>query len=218
MLMSRLLFACAAAVALLCGGRAEGAIRITEWMYSGGSAEFVELTNVGGSPIDMTGWSYDDDSATPGVFSLSDFGIVAPGESVVFTETSPAGFRAEWSLPASVKVLGPYTNNLGRADMINIFDASNALADRLTYGDQAIPGTIRTQNQSGNPMTLAALGADNVAQWELSTVGDVHGSFASANFDVGNPGAFNVVPEPATLALAALAGLAVVCRGRKAVK
>jgi hypothetical protein len=216
--MSRLLCVCAAAVALLTASRADAAIRITEWMYSGASAEFVELTNVGGSPIDMTGWSYDDDSATPGVFSLSDFGVVAPGESVVFTEASPAGFRAEWSLPASVKVLGPYTNNLGRADVINIFDASNALADRLTFGDQAIPGTIRTQNQSGNPMTLAALGADNVAQWELSTVGDVYGSFASANFDVGNPGAFNVVPEPATLALAALAGLAVVCRSRKATK
>lgn len=46
-------------------------VRITEWMYSGGSGEFIEFTNLGSSAIDFTGWSYDDDSRLPGVFDRS---------------------------------------------------------------------------------------------------------------------------------------------------
>jgi len=65
---------------------------ITEYMYSGDGGEFIEFTNVGAAPIDMTNWSYDDDSRTPDVFALN-FGIVAPGESVIITEGAAADFR-----------------------------------------------------------------------------------------------------------------------------
>ncbi len=34
----------------------------------------------------MTGWSFDDNHGQPGAFSLSAFGIVQPGESVIITE------------------------------------------------------------------------------------------------------------------------------------
>jgi hypothetical protein len=62
---------------------AVGGMRITEYMYSGLGGEFIEFTNRSDAPIDMTGWSYDDDHAVPGAFSLSAFGVVQPGESVV---------------------------------------------------------------------------------------------------------------------------------------
>jgi hypothetical protein len=39
---------------------AHGDMFITEWMYNGN--EFVEFTNLGTEPIDMTGWSFDDSS------------------------------------------------------------------------------------------------------------------------------------------------------------
>lgn len=35
---------------------AEAQIRITEFMYAG--EEFIELTNVGSTPVDFTGWSF----------------------------------------------------------------------------------------------------------------------------------------------------------------
>jgi len=198
-----------AAVAVLCAvcSAAQASIRITEWMYSGQNGEFVEFTNVGAGPVDMTGWSYDDDSRIPGVFSLSGFGVVQPGESVIITESSAADFRVAWSLPVSVKVLGGYTNNLGRNDEINLFDGSDQLVDRLTYGDQAFVGSIRTQGRSGNPTTPAALGANDVYQWTLSAVGDTFGSYASTGGDIGNPGVY--IPEPSALALIALGALAV---------
>ena len=43
-------------------------IQITEWMYQGAAekGEFIEFTNMGASAIDMTGWSFDDDSRNAG--------------------------------------------------------------------------------------------------------------------------------------------------------
>lgn len=172
---------------LLFASTAQAQIRITEWMYDGAGGEFVELTNVGTQPADLAGWSYDDDSATPGVFDLSGFGIVQPGESVVFAENSVEAFRGEWALCGGVKLLGGYTNNLGRNDQINIFDAANQLVDRLSYGDQNFPGSIRTQGASGW-VSAAGLGANNVMEWTLSTVGDAEGSVASSGGAIGSPG------------------------------
>lgn len=204
-----------AAAALMLAGLSSSAraeLRITEWAYGAGSGEYVELTNVGASPIDFSGWSFDDDSRSPGSFSLSGLGTVAPGESVIMTESSASDFRAAWSLPLTVKVLGGNSNNLGRNDEINIYDASNLLADRLTFGDQNFPGTIRTQNVSGNPITLAALGANSVSQWQLSFLGDAYGTYTSSFGDLGNPGIGTyVVPEPSTVALFIAGSLAMCC-------
>ncbi len=179
-----------AAVPLAAGpaGAADpGQIRITEWMYDGAGGEWVELTNVGGEPVDLAGWAYDDDSADPEVgFDLSGFGEVAPGEAVVFTESDAGAFRADWDLCEGVKVLGGYTNNLGRADQINVFDAGGALVDRLTYGDQTIGGPRTTGRSAWVP--AAALGQDDATQWVLSTVDDVEGSVASSGGAIGSPG------------------------------
>lgn len=198
--MKRVLMATLALSLLASGAVAD--MRITEWMYGGSGGEFVELTNVGAAAEDLTGWSFDDDSATPGVFDLSGFGLVAPGESVVFTEALATDFVTEWSL-SGVQVLGGVTNNLSRNDQINIFDGGGNLVDVLTYGDQSFAGTIRTTEISGNPATPAALGADDVYQWVLSSAGDSFGSYASVGGAVGNPGAY--VPEPASLVLLTLA-------------
>ncbi|HPF38868.1 MAG TPA: lamin tail domain-containing protein [Phycisphaerae bacterium] len=173
-------------------------IRITEWMYSpsGAGAEFVEFTNVGATPVDMTGWSYDDNSRLPNEFDLSGFGVVMPGESFVISENAPATFAADWSLPVTVKVQGPYPNNLGRSDEINLYDANDQLVDRLTYGDESIPGSIRTQGASGWPCA-EAVGQNDVIRWSLSTVADVQNSYTSGTGDIGNPGSFVSDPCPA---------------------
>lgn len=180
-------------------------IRITEWMYDGNGGEFIELTNVGNTAIDMSGWSYDDDSRIPGVFDLSGFGLVQSGQSVILSEVAASQFRTSWSLAATVMILGGYTNNLGRNDEINIFDAMGNVVDRLTYGDQNFPGTIRTQRISGNPMSDLALGANDPFQWALSFTGDAFGSYFNDVGDLGNPGYY--IPTPGAAALLGVAGL-----------
>ncbi len=201
---------CLCLVALLAFGAssARAAVRITEWMYNGSGAgsvgEFVELTNFGPAAVNMTGWSFDDDSRLAGTVSLSAFGVVAVGESVILTDNTDAAFKTTWGLSAATKVIGGNSANLSRNDEINIYNGTT-LVDRLTYGDQNIAGTIRTQAVSGNPLTLAAVGANSVAQWKLAIVGDGYGSIASTPpGDVGNPGKFTLTPEPTTLALAGL--------------
>ena len=174
---------------------ATGGIRITEWMYSGTTGEFIEFTNRSAAPVDMTGWSYNDDHTTVGVFSLSPFGILQPGESAVLTEADPAVFRTAWNLPASVKVIGGLGsvasggNNLSRNDEINLYNSAGVLSDRLTFGDQTFTGTIRTQNASGVPC-LEAVGQDNVSLWRLSVVGDAYGSALATTGEKGSPGAY----------------------------
>lgn len=211
-----------AAALLLAAGAVASAqaqqIQITEWMYNGADAtgEYVELSNLGPTPVDFSGWSFDDDSRTPGVFSLSGLGIVAPGRSVLMTEASAEAFRAAWNLGAGVAVGGGNTANLGRADEINIFDAAGQLVDRLSYGDTTIAGTIRANNRSGNPGSLADLTPFTVTPgWLLATAGDGFGSYASALGDVGNPGSFALaVPEPASWALM-LGGVAALLARRR---
>ena len=46
-------------------------VAITEWMYNGD--EFVEFTNLSSAPVDMAGWSFDDNSriAGPSAFRRS---------------------------------------------------------------------------------------------------------------------------------------------------
>ncbi|HEX6427214.1 MAG TPA: lamin tail domain-containing protein [Niastella sp.] len=163
-------------------------MRITEYMYAGGDNEFIEFTNVGSGAIDMTGWSYSDIARTPDVVSLSLFGTVQPGESVILAQNTAAVFRAAWSLCSGVKIIGGLTVNLGREDEINLYDASDALVDRLTYGDQTFaPGTIRTQNRSGW-VSAGGLGANTIVSWTLSTAADAEASFTSTGGDVGSPG------------------------------
>lgn len=185
---------------------AEGQMRITEYMYQGNNDlyEFIEFTNVGDTPVDMLGWSFDDNSDTPLSVDLSAYGTVAPGESVILTDSDAEAFRTTWGLSPLVKIIGGNTNNLGRNDAINLYDDVAAQVDRLQYGDQDFPGSIRARFNSGNPISPAALGANDPYQWVLALEGDIYGSWVSTNGDVGNPGQY--IPEPASLCLLALGG------------
>ncbi len=164
-------------------------VRITEYMYSGTDGEFAELTNTTGAPIDLTGWSLDDQSAVPGTFDLSAAGTLAAGESIVVTESTPAAFSAAWGL-SGVTVLGPNTSAaLGRNDQINLYDDAGELVDRLTYGDESFPGTVRAKEASAQAC-VAALGNDDPYEWSLAVVGDAWGAVQSSGSDVGSPGGY----------------------------
>jgi len=194
---------------------AASGVQITEWMYQGNGGEFIEFTNFGTTAVNFAGWSYDDESRVPGEEDLTGFGLVAPGESVILTESDADTFRAQWNLAATVKVIGDVTNNIGRSDELNLFNAAGVLVDRLRYGDNNyVPGSIRTNGVSGYATTEAAIGANNALLWTRSSIGDVEGSYASLGGDIGSPGktsyaSISAVPEPETYALM-LAGLSLV--------
>lgn len=178
--------------------------------------EFIEFTNVGDAAINLSGWSFDDNSRAPGSVSLSAFGSVAVGQSVILSESAAALFRTAWGLASTVSVIGGNTNNLGRADEINVYDGSGTLIDRLTYDDATIGGP-RTQNVSGN-ILIANLGG-NLANLALASfIGDVFGSATSTDVPVAflaNPGHYLSVPEPDAIALLAFGAVALLTAGRR---
>ena len=177
---------------------ANAQIRITEFAHNmGTSLEFIELTNVGNAAVDMTGWSFDDSSQTPGSEDLSVFGMVTDADA----------FRTAWGLASSVKVFDGLTNNLGGGDEINIYDAATNLVDRLTY-----TGSVTGFSRNA---PLAELGLNNNANWVQSATGDTFNSYADAFGNIGNPGQYAPVPEPATITVLAVAALAAARKLRK---
>ncbi len=168
-----------------CPAPTNAEIRITEFMHGGFGEEFIEFTNVGAVAVDMTGWSFDDDSRTPTTQDLSAYGSVAPGESVILTEDDETAFRTAWGLAPTVKVIGMLDANLsGGGDEINLYDNSGALVDRLAYPADAAD-EISAWPCSG------ALGLNDFSQWVSSAVGDPQGSTTSTAGDVGNPGSYS---------------------------
>lgn len=175
---------------------AAGKIRITEFMHAGNGGEFVELTNVGDAPVDMTGFSFDDSGDTPGAFDLSAFGTVSPGESVVLTTDTPAAFAADWGL-TGVVIIGGNTQLLDASDRLNVFDAASLLVDRLNYG-VAFPGSIDTTGTGG--WTHAEhVGQDSIFDWQLAVPADAQHSVTSASGDVGSPGTCAYLSENVTV-------------------
>lgn len=160
-------------------------VRITEYMYNGD--EFIEFTNVGSLPVDMTDWSFDDNSDLPGVQPLSAFGTISPGESVVLAEEIATTFATAWGLAPTVKVIGGLSANLGQNDRINLFAPNGYVVDRLNYGTTTFPGSYRTQNFSAWACA-DVLGSDNIFGWVGSIVGDDQGTVASANGHIASPG------------------------------
>lgn len=160
-------------------------MRITEFASTASNGEFIEFTNIGDAPADLSNWSFDDNSRLPDTQPLGLFGLVQPGESVILTESSASAFRAGWGLCAGVKIIGGLTANLGSGDEINLFDASDVLVDRLTY-----TGAVTNTTRYATPAAVSATAiVNNFAIWGTSAPGDAEASFPSVvGTDLGSPG------------------------------
>ncbi len=213
----------AASAALLCAAAVptHSAILITEVApWSSGnppvSADWFELTNTGPSAVAITGWRMDDSSNNPALaVALQGITSIAPGESVIFLESSNAAiaaiFKTAWfgaSAPAGLQV-GTYSGGgVGLStdgDAVNIYDASDALMASVTFGASDATAPLQSFDNS------AGLNGEAIAL--LSAVG-AHGAFLAANASqIGSPG---VVPEPGTYALllAGLGAIAAIARRR----
>ncbi len=173
-------------------------VRITEFMYKNVNSpgEFVQFTNLGSTAVNLSGWSEDDSSDTPGVHPLS--GILQPGQSAILAESTPAAFDAAWGLPSSTDVIQENsTDNLGSSDTIYLFDGTSVV-DELTYGTVG----PKASGTAAVPINAAAIGANNSADWMLLTAGQdgaIHATGSGSPGDVASPGysAFAPVPLPA---------------------
>jgi hypothetical protein len=200
------------ALAVFVAASAHAQLKITEVesaQADGEHQDWWELTNFGPSPVDLIGYKFDDSSsAVASSITLSTASLpIAPGESIIFVETlTPELFRTWWGagLSLDTKVITYTGSGLGLGaggDVVNVWDATDTLVDRVTFG-QATAGV-----SFGYDVDTGIFGG-------LSQVG-IGGAFAAfENGDIGSPGII-VVPEPSSLALLLGSLLVLVLRFRR---
>lgn len=186
--MSRRIHHVACSVLLVSGAlAAPQGLRITEYTYNAVSGEFVELTNLGTTPLNLAGWSIDDVEAVPGAYDLSAAGVLAVGASLVVTTEPAAAFRADWNVGGGVVLGDNDTAKLSRMDTIHVFNPAGLMIDRLEFGDEVFEYTVRTLHVAAY-VCPGAVGANDPYGWRMAELGDVQGSWASVGGDVGSPG------------------------------
>ncbi|MBX3743354.1 MAG: lamin tail domain-containing protein [Akkermansiaceae bacterium] len=204
-------------LALLASAAPGGAaIIITEVMSSslhpsGGSnnGDWFEITNTGGSPIDVTGWTWDDSSRTPGSSNFGTLTVIAAGQSVIICEEpigSESTWLGDWGLSGVVvsTIGGSSFQGLGAGgDEVNIYDAGGALVTRVIFGS-ATGGASFEWDMAGIPLGTSVIGENGAFR-------SASDGFGGAGQDVGSPG-FAVVPEPGTTGITLATGLGVLVR------
>jgi len=162
------------------------------------SADWFEVTNMGTSVIDMTGWKMDDNShAFVSAVPLAGVTSIAPGEAVIFIETSdPTGasatFQNLWfgSNPARVPQIGSYSGSgvglSGNGDEVTLWDSAGNMVAGVGFGASASAAPFLTfDNHAGTNGTTLPLPVIST----FSAAG-TNGAFVAAN-DVnqaGSPG------------------------------
>ena len=159
------------------------------------AADWFEVTNNGATTLDITGWKVDDSSNSfAASLALTGITSIAPGESVIFLESSlsnpaatvVANFKSLWfgsNPPAGLQVGTYQGTGMGLStggDAINLYDTAGVQQANVVFG--ASPTTLyKTFNN--------AIGLNNTTISVLSEVG-VNDAFVALNDanEIGSPG------------------------------
>lgn len=155
--------------------------------------DWFEVSNIGTAPANIAGWKVDDDSRSfSTAVALSGVTSIAPGESVIFLETTDlagksAAFKTLWfgaNPPANLQI-GSYSGaGIGLStggDQVNLFDSAGAVQAGVTFGASPAGPLFPTFDNAAR--------LNNATISLLSAVG-VRGAFAAANdaAEIGSPG------------------------------
>jgi VCBS repeat-containing protein len=186
---------------------------VSPWSSSNSvyGADWFEVTNTGTNAVDITGWKIDDNSNSfPNSVALNGVTSIAPGQSVIFIETTTpdttiSAFKTAWfgtNVPSGLTI-GSYTGSgvgLGTAgDAVNLFNASGTRITGINFGTSTTYTTF--DNAVGLGSTILPLPTVST----LSAVG-VKGGFLSLNNalnttskETGSPGRINTMNNLANI-------------------
>lgn len=184
-----------AAATALFAASAQADLVITE-AYGGmsgedGTADWIEITNLGDSAVSGSGLFYEDESADEDdLTAINGLGDIGVGESVVVmigTESDTDGFLEFWGI-LGVQVGWSDGSGLKEGDTAWIYSTADGFFNSLTVSELEDPATT----QFGGGISTAANGV-SVGLTEQGVM-------------YGDPGSFTV-PAPGALALLGLAGI-----------
>ena len=148
--------------------------------------------------VNITGWKVDDSSESPAAaLTLNGVSSIAPGESVIFIETSDlagksALFKSTWfgaNPPANLQI-GSYSGSgIGLStggDAVNLYDTTSPTPVRRVNVSFGIAPSVAPYATFDNTAAV------NVGAVTLKSVPGVNGAFIAANDsnEVGSPGVF----------------------------
>ncbi len=157
------------------------------------AVDWFEVTNVSNAAVSISGWKVDDSSALfANAAALTGVTSIAPGESVIFMETSDlvtksAAFKSLWfgsNVPAGLQI-GSYSGSgLGLSsagDGVVLFDANGVKKAAVSFGASPTGPTFSTFENG------AGLNDQAISQLSQSGIYGAAAASADAN-QVGSPG------------------------------
>jgi hypothetical protein len=207
--LPRTLWAAALAALLLAASLTSRAdLVITEVMSSSShtasaaNGDWWELYNSGNSSIDLTGYSWDDNTATPGSADFNHITIGA-GQAIIICQENTGAEQAWKDLwgASDVTVINlgntVFQNFGSGGDEIHPFAPSSVQIASVSFGT-ATTGFSFEWDSAGNYQGIAVLGENGAFQATVA---------AGGGPDIASPGYVTPVPESGALALLACGGL-----------
>ena len=183
-----------------------GQVRITEAMSSsgtGGTGDWFELTNLGATTVDITGWKVDDSSfAFATSLALNGVTSIPAGKSVIFTETAapdtdiPA-LKTFWGTSVDNVSFGSYTGSgiglSSAGDGVSIFKSDGTEVTRVSFGAATTGSSFYWSYSSDGSVVATAV---------ISTLGTINGTVSNQVTitstavlgNVGSPGTAIIFP------------------------
>lgn len=170
---------------------------------SAANGDWWELYNSGDAAVDLTGYSWDDNTATAGSADFNGLTLAAGQVLIISQETLGAeqAWLDLWSLTGvTVLNLGntEFQNFGATGDELHLYDPSSTQIAAVSLGS-ATAGVSFEWDATGTSLGLSVLGENGAFQ---------AADAAGGGPDVASPGLVSLVPEPASLFLLILGGLA----------